>query len=53
MQLIGYVPEIVSMMIAIILYISALSVLFQQLLSRRKKPQGETLANNGEVKVNE
>ncbi|NLC06216.1 MAG: ABC transporter permease [Erysipelothrix sp.] len=53
MQPIGYVPEIVSMMIAIILYISALSVLFQQLLSRRKKPQGETLANNGEVKVNE
>lgn len=37
LQPLGYVREIVSMMIAIILYISALSVLFQQLLSRRKK----------------
>lgn len=53
MQPIGYVPEIVSMMIAIILYISALSVLFQQLLNRRKRPKTPAAAAQEEVIVNE
>ncbi len=35
-QTLGYVPEIIEMMIAIILYISALSVLFSRLLKRKK-----------------
>lgn len=37
MQTIGYVPELVTMMIAITLYISSLSILFMNLLNKRKK----------------
>ena len=36
-QTMGYSPELIQMMTAIILYVSALSLLFKQLLSRRKK----------------
>lgn len=36
MQTLGYVPEIIDMMVAMILYISALSVLFSSLLNKRK-----------------
>lgn len=50
-QTLGYVPEIIEMMIAIILYISALSVLFNTLLSRRKGKR-EQIVKEGPV-VNE
>lgn len=36
-QTLGYSPELIQMMTAIILYISALSLLFKQLLGRRTK----------------
>lgn len=36
MQTIGFVPEIIKMMIAIILYVSSLTILFEQMLSKRK-----------------
>lgn len=35
-QTLGFSPELITMIIAMILYISALSVLFQRLLARRK-----------------
>ncbi|AMC92931.1 ABC transporter permease [Erysipelothrix larvae] len=45
MQVIGYVPEIVEMMIGIILYVSALSLLFRRIITkfkeRRLKKVGE------------
>lgn len=36
-QTLGYTPELIQMMTAIILYISALSLLFKNLLGRRKR----------------
>lgn len=50
-QTLGFVPELIEMMIAVILYISALSVLFNTLLSKRKGKQ-EQIAKEGPV-VNE
>ncbi|HHX52876.1 MAG TPA: ABC transporter permease [Erysipelothrix sp.] len=50
-QTLGFVPEIIELMIAIILYISALSVLFNNLLSRRKSKK-EQIVREGPV-VNE
>ncbi len=43
-QTLGYSPELIQMMTAIILYISALSLLFKQLLGRKSKstPIGST-----------
>ena len=36
-QTLGFAPELITMIISIILYISALSVLFSRILSRRHK----------------
>lgn len=45
MQTLGYAPEIITMMISIILYISALSALFNNLLNKRRKKDKEANAN--------
>ena len=41
-QTLGYAPELITIIISFILYVSALSVLFRRLLNRRKKDDIET-----------
>lgn len=48
MQTIGYVPEIIDMMIAVILYISALSSLFAILLNKYRKKKKPLIAQEEE-----
>lgn len=48
-QTLGYVPEIIEMMIAIILYISALSMLFNSLLSKRKGKREQIVKEGAQV----
>lgn len=49
-QTYGYAPELVTMIISIILYISALSVLFRNLLSKKVKMDGPNI-NSEDVKA--
>ena len=42
-QTYGYAPELITMVISFILYVSALSVLFRQLLSKRNKDEGSNI----------
>lgn len=42
-QTLGYAPELITMIISFILYISALSVLFRRLLTRKIKSEGENI----------
>lgn len=45
MQTIGFVPEIISMMTGIILYVSSLSLLLQSLISKRQNQKNKTNVN--------
>lgn len=45
-QTLGYAPELITIIISFILYVSALSVLFRQLLEHRPKDKGGEGANN-------
>ena len=42
-QTYGYAPELITMVISFILYVSALSVLFRQLLSKKNKDEGSNI----------
>lgn len=42
-QVLGYAPELITMIISFILYISALSVLFSRLLSKKNKDGGSNI----------
>lgn len=50
-QTLGYAPELITMIIAFILYVSALSVLFRQLLSKNKKIDTSTANINADEPV--
>lgn len=43
MQVIGYVPEIISMMIGIILYVSSLSILFRNIIAKIQSKKKKNL----------